>query len=73
MHSDLSRRLISLFQKDQNGIRPIFRGTTSFEDPSWKDQLQFFEHYHGDTGRGLGASHQTGWSALVANIIQDLG
>ncbi|MBS0605106.1 MAG: glucosidase [Verrucomicrobia bacterium] len=72
MISDLRNRLIDLFRKDQTGQRPIFRDTKGFEDPHWKELIQFFEHYHGDTGRGLGASHQTGWSALVANLIQDM-
>jgi hypothetical protein len=71
MVSGLRERLIDLFRKDQTGMRPIFRDTKGFEDPHWKDLVQFFEHYHGDTGRGLGASHQTGWSALVANLIQE--
>jgi hypothetical protein len=70
MIADLRERLINLFRKDANGYRPIFGATQGFEDPHWKDLIQFFEHYHGDTGRGLGASHQTGWSALIANLIQ---
>ncbi len=68
----LQDRLVNLFRKDQSGMRPVFRDTKGFEDPHWKDLVQFFEHYHGDTGRGLGASHQTGWSALVANLIQGM-
>lgn len=68
----LRHRLVDLFRKDETGARPIFRDTKGFEDPHWKELVQFFEHYHGDNGRGLGASHQTGWSALVANLIQDL-
>jgi hypothetical protein len=69
---ELRSKLIDLFRKDKGGTRPIFRDTQGFEDPHWKDLIQFFEHYHADTGRGLGASHQTGWSALVANLIQEL-
>ncbi len=72
MVKDLRSRLVDLFRKDQSGNRPIFRNTQGFQDPHWNEFIQFFEHYHGDTGRGLGASHQTGWSALVANIIQEL-
>lgn len=72
MIDGLKNRLIDLFRKAPTGIRPIFGDTAGFADPHWKDLIQFFEHYHGDTGRGLGASHQTGWSALVANLIQDL-
>lgn len=71
MINDLRNRLINLFRKDQSGIRPIYRDTKDFDMPHWNEHIQFFEHYHGDTGRGLGASHQTGWSALVANLIQD--
>ncbi len=73
MASDLRQRLINLFRKDSKGLRPIFYdcpGLSGLE--GWNDLLLFFEHYHGDTGRGLGASHQTGWSALVANLIQQL-
>ena len=72
MVDGLRERLIALFCKDAQGIRPIFRDTQGFKDPHWQEFVQFFEHYHGDTGRGLGASHQTGWSALVANLIQEL-
>ncbi len=72
MITGLKRRLINLFCQNEVGVRPIFRDTKGFEDPHWKEMIQFFEHYHGDTGRGLGASHQTGWSALVANLIQEL-
>jgi hypothetical protein len=68
----LRRRLISLFQKDSLGKRPIYHDMPGFQEPIWNDLIQFFEHYHGDTGRGLGASHQTGWSALVAYLIQEL-
>ena len=69
----LRRRLISLFQKDSLGQRPVYRDMPGFQEPIWNDLIQFFEHYHGDTGRGLGASHQTGWTALVAFLIQDQG
>jgi hypothetical protein len=72
MVDDLGHRLVDLFRKDAVGKRPIYRDTPGLQDPHWNDLLQFFEHYHGDTGRGLGASHQTGWSALIANLIQDL-
>ncbi len=67
-----AERLISLFKKDAKGLRPIFGKYKKLqEDPHFQDHLLFYEHYHGDTGRGLGASHQTGWSGLVANIIQE--
>jgi len=68
----LKERLIGLFQKDPLGQRPIYHDMEGFDDPHWSELIQFFEHYHGDTGRGLGASHQTGWSALVANLIQGI-
>lgn len=70
---DLSKRLISLFLKDEKGYRPIYGTDKKLqEDQYFKDHLLFYEHYHADTGRGLGASHQTGWSALVANLIAEL-
>jgi len=65
-------RLISLFEKNKEGNRPIYGDYKKMqEDPNFQDHLLFYEHYHGDTGRGLGASHQTGWSGLIANIIQE--
>jgi hypothetical protein len=72
MIQDLRQRLVNLFLKDQTQQRPIFHDCPGLQNPHWQEHIQFFEHYHGDTGRGLGASHQTGWSALVANIMQDL-
>ncbi len=68
-----SEQLIALFKKDGQGNRPIFAEAEKFQkDPHFKDYVLFFEHFHGDTGRGLGASHQTGWTALVANLIDDI-
>ena len=72
MIDGLSHRLIDLFRKDKTGQRPIHRDSLAAQDPYWNEMVQFYEHYHGDTGRGLGASHQTGWSALVANLIHEL-
>jgi hypothetical protein len=70
---ELSRRLISLFEKDAQGNRPIHGGTQKFQtDPHFKDHLLYYEYFHGDNGAGLGASHQTGWTALVAKLIQQL-
>ena len=65
-----AEKLLSLFKEDKQGKRP-FQGdcTKSAQDPHFKDLLLFYEHFHGDTGRGLGASHQTGWTALIANLI----
>lgn len=69
--SALSRRLVSLFLRDQDGNRPVYGGARLFQkDPHWRDYLLFHEYFHGDNGAGLGASHQTGWTALVAKLIQ---
>ncbi|MGE5195949.1 MAG: MGH1-like glycoside hydrolase domain-containing protein, partial [Anaerolineae bacterium] len=68
---DLSHRLIKIFLRNQEGKRPVFGGQEKFQnDPYWKDYLLFYEYFHGDNGAGIGASHQTGWTALVANLIQ---
>jgi hypothetical protein len=67
--ADLGDRLIDLFRADADGNRPIFGGDPRFATDGWRDQLLFFEYFHGDTGAGLGASHQTGWTALVADLI----
>ena len=67
----LSKRLISLFTKDAEGKRPVFGDDLTMQtDPNFKDYLLFFEYFHGDTGKGLGASHQTGWTGLIAKLIQ---
>ena len=67
---DLSRRLISIFLEDADGRRPVFGDTQRFQtDPAWHDLLPFYEYFHGDNGAGLGASHQTGWTGLVADLI----
>ena len=67
---ELSLRCISLFTRDNDGKRPIYGNQTKFqEDPHFKDHLLFYEYFHGDSGKGLGASHQTGWTALVAEMI----
>ena len=67
---DLSRRLVRIFLDDDTGRRPVFGNARLFQDdPRWHDLLPFHEYFHGDTGRGLGASHQTGWTALVADLI----
>ena len=66
---DLAQRLISIFTRDAEGRRPVFGNQQIFQsDPNWKDYLLFYEYFHGDNGAGLGASHQTGWSGLVANL-----
>jgi hypothetical protein len=67
---EISRRLGSLFLKDQNGQRPVYGGTRKFQDdPHWRDCLLFYEYFHGDNGAGLGASHQTGWTGIIARIM----
>jgi hypothetical protein len=67
---ELARRLTSIFLRDENGQRPVYGGTTKFqEDPHWRDFLLFFEYFHGDNGAGLGASHQTGWTAIIARAM----
>jgi hypothetical protein len=64
---EISRRLANLFLKDQSGRRPVHGGTRKLqEDPHWRDCLLFYEYFHGDNGAGLGASHQTGWTGIVA-------
>jgi hypothetical protein len=68
---ELSRRLIGLFRRDDAGRRPVFGGNKLFQnDPHWRDHLLFYEYFHGDNGAGIGASHQTGWTGLVALLIQ---
>jgi hypothetical protein len=71
---ELSRRLAGTFLKDEDGHRPVYGGTKVFqEDPHWRDLVLFYEYFHGDNGAGLGASHQTGWTGLVARLIQSMG
>ncbi len=68
---ELSRRMASLFLQDDSGKRPVFGQIKKFQsDPHWKDHIYFHEYFHGDEGAGLGASHQTGWTGLVAHMIQ---
>ncbi len=67
---ELVRRLSSTFLRDQNGRRPVYGGTDKFQnDPHWRDLILFYEYFHGDNGAGLGASHQTGWTGLVAPLL----
>jgi hypothetical protein len=71
---EISNRLTSIFLRDKTGRRPVFGGTEKFQtDPQWKDNLLFFEYFHGDNGAGLGASHQTGWTGVVAKLIELFG
>jgi len=72
--AELSRRLNRIFLRDSSGRRPVFGGNEKFQsDPNWNDLVLFHEYFHGDTGSGVGASHQTGWTGLVAKLIQQSG
>jgi len=67
---ELARRLSSIFLRDASGKRPVYGGTARFqEDPYWKDYILFYEYFHGDNGAGLGASHQTGWTGIIARVL----
>ncbi len=71
---DIGGRLARIFLRGEDGKRPVFGGAPKFQnDPDWKDHLLFYEYFHGDNGAGLGASHQTGWTGLVARLIQMFG
>ncbi len=72
--AQLSRRLSRLFLRDDQGRRPVFGGTERYQtDPHFRDYPLFYEYFHGDSGAGLGANHQTGWTALVAKLLQQSG
>jgi hypothetical protein len=67
---DITNRLTKIFLRDEEERRPVYGGTETFQsNPNWKDHLLFFEYFHGDNGGGLGASHQTAWTALIAPLI----
>ena len=71
---ELAERLISTFELDAQGRRPVFGGMEKFQsDPLWRDNILFNEYFHGDNGAGIGASHQTGWTGCIARIIQSNG
>ncbi|PYM42304.1 MAG: glucosidase [Candidatus Rokuibacteriota bacterium] len=72
--AELSRRLARIFLRGRDGRRPVYGGTEKFQrDPHWRDLILFHEYFHGDTGAGIGASHQTGWTGLVAKLLQQSG
>ena len=72
--AELSRRLSQIFLQDEKGERPVYRGIRKFQsDPNWKELILFHEYFDGDTGRGVGASHQTGWTGLVTKTLQQSG
>jgi Glycosyl hydrolase family 63 C-terminal domain len=71
---EIGERLTRIFTRDEDGRRPVYAQTEKFQtDPHWRDHILFYEYFHGDNGAGLGASHQTGWTGLVAKIIQLYG
>jgi hypothetical protein len=71
---EISDRLTRIFLRDEHGKRPVYGGSETFQnDPAWRDNILFYEYFHGDNGAGLGASHQTGWTGLVAKLIELYG
>jgi hypothetical protein len=71
---EIAGRLTRIFLRDAHGRRPVYGGAGTFQtDPEWRDHLLFYEYFHGDNGAGIGASHQTGWTGLVATLIQLFG
>ncbi len=72
--AEISRSLTHIFLRDANGRRPLNGSLEIFQnDPWWRDLILFYEYFHGDTGAGLGASHQTGWTGLVAKLLEQTG
>jgi hypothetical protein len=72
--AELERRLVRIFRRGVDGRRPVLGPLEKFQvDPHWRDLIPFHEYFNGDTGAGVGASHQTGWTALVAKLLQQLG
>ena len=71
---EIADRLGAIFLRDESGRRPVYGGSEKFQtDPHWRDHILFYEYFHGDNGAGLGASHQTGWTGLVAKTLQLFG
>ncbi|AKH37990.1 MULTISPECIES: MGH1-like glycoside hydrolase domain-containing protein [Nitrosomonas] len=71
---EIADRLARIFLRNEQGRRPVYGGSEKFQtDPYWRDYILFYEYFHGDNGAGLGASHQTGWTGLVAKTIQLFG
>jgi hypothetical protein len=72
--SEIANRLTRIFLRGEDGRRPVFGGAGKFQnDPNWQDHLLFYEYFHGDNGAGLGASHQTGWTGIIAALIDIFG
>jgi hypothetical protein len=71
---EIANRLTRIFLRDESGRRPVFGGSEKFQqDPHWRDHVLFYEYFHGDNGAGIGASHQTGWTGVVASLIEIFG
>jgi hypothetical protein len=71
---EIAKRLAAIFLRNADGQRPVFGDARKFQaDPHWRDHILFYEYFHGDTGAGIGASHQTGWTGLVATLVQFFG
>jgi hypothetical protein len=67
---EIARRNLAIFRREKDGRRPIYGGTEKFQhDPHWRDQILFYEYFHGDNGAGIGASHQTGWTGVVSLLL----
>jgi hypothetical protein len=72
--AELSRRMTHIFLKGPDGRRPVHGGNRLYhEDPKWQELVLFYEYFHGDSGAGVGASHQTGWTGVVAKMLQQSG
>lgn len=66
----IAERIVDIYRRDGDGRRPVFQAQAPFDsDAHWKDLLLFYEYFHADTGQGLGAAHQTGWTGLIANLV----
>ena len=71
---EITNRLTRIFLRDKTGGRPVFGGSEKFQnDPNWRDNILFYEYFHGDNGAGIGASHQTGWTGVIATLIALFG
>jgi hypothetical protein len=71
---EISRRLANIFLRDASGKRPVHGGSAKFQDdPHWRDLILFYEYFHGDIGAGIGANHQTGWTGLIAVLLDLFG
>jgi hypothetical protein len=71
---EIAQRLASIFLRDATGRRPVYGGSAKFQqDPHWRDLILFYEYFHGDNGAGLGASHQTGWTGVIARLLDLFG